>query len=90
MLLTGAAPRFLRHAASGGDGESRFSEDRLWWPPTKVVGHYLAPWLARQTDVDLTAPPRAGVDIAVELDDDRDARPLALEPLGGLPRHGRW
>jgi len=91
MLLTGAAPRFLRHAASGGDGESRFSEDQLWWPPTKVVGHYLAPWLARATGVETTQPPRHGLEVEVELEDDRDARPLALEPLGELPRHhGRW
>jgi sulfide:quinone oxidoreductase len=48
MLITGSEPRFLRHAAAGGDGESRFSTDQLWWPPAKVVGHYLAPWLARE------------------------------------------
>jgi sulfide:quinone oxidoreductase len=90
MLLTGAAPRFLRHPAAGGAGESRFSADRLWWPPTKVVGHYLAPWLARETGVD-TSRPADGVHVETELPPGPDSRPLALTPLGAeLPRHGRW
>jgi sulfide:quinone oxidoreductase len=90
MLLTGAAPRFLRNAVAGGDGESRFSTDRLWWPPTKVVGHYLAPWLAREAGVE-TARPAEGVSIETELPGGPDSHPLALAPLGAeLPRHGRW
>jgi sulfide:quinone oxidoreductase len=93
MLLTGAAPRFLRHEVAAGDDEGGASVDRLWWPPTKVVGHYLAPFLAsRMETVSLTAAPQpdAGIVIDVALSPDRDARPLALEPLGPLPRHGRW
>jgi len=90
MLLTGAAPRFLRHAATGGDGESRFSSERLWWPPTKVVGQYLAPWLAREAGLEDATEPADGVAVNAALANDRDARPLALAPLGELPRHGRW
>ena len=91
MLLTGEAPRFLRHAAAGGGGESRFSQDQLWWPPTKVVGHYLAPWLAREIGIASAAKPSEGLAVDVTLGDDRDVRPLSLEPLGALPQHhGRW
>jgi sulfide:quinone oxidoreductase len=89
MLLTGADPRFLRHAAAGGDGESRFSADRLWWPPTKVVGHYLGPWLAEEARLDVERPPE-GISVETELPVDRDARPLALAPLGEIRKHGRW
>ncbi len=89
-LLTGDGPRFLRHDVAGGGGEGRVSVDALWWPPAKVVGHYLAPWLAREARVaaDVRRPDALAVD--VRLPDDRDAQPLALEPLGPLPRHGRW
>jgi sulfide:quinone oxidoreductase len=65
MLLTGGQPRFLRGDA---EGESRFSADRLWWPPTKVVGHYLAPWLAREAGIEAEPPAQAsGISIETEL-----------------------
>ena len=32
--------------AAGGGGEGVASPDYLWWPPHKVSGRYLAPWLA--------------------------------------------
>jgi sulfide:quinone oxidoreductase len=79
MLLTGASPRFLRHAAAGGAGESGVSAEPLWWPPTKVVGHYLAPWLAREAGLN-AVPPRDGIGVQTELPTGRDERPLA--PLG--------
>ena len=89
MLLTGAEPRFVRHSATGGGGESRFSTDRLWWPPTKVVGHYLGPWLASETRMD-TERPVEGISVEMELPARRDVRPLALSPLGEIRPHGRW
>jgi sulfide:quinone oxidoreductase len=89
MLLTGDEPRFLRHAAAGGAGPSRFSADRLWWPPTKVVGHYLGPWLAREGRFD-GGSVHARLRMESELPADRDARPLALAPLGEIRPHGRW
>ena len=57
LLLTGGAPLYLR-AELGGDqavGDSRalsgamrgeVSTRALWWPPGKVAGRYLAPYLA--------------------------------------------
>ncbi len=47
LLLSGAQPTFLRVELGGGHGEtSTVSEEALWWPPGKIVGHYLSPFLA--------------------------------------------
>src|SRR3954454_2040577 len=45
-LMTGGADQFMRHDVSGLTGEPDESgTDVLWWPPTKVAGRYLAPYL---------------------------------------------
>jgi hypothetical protein len=43
------------------------------------VGHYLAPWLAREAGLN-AVPPRDGIGVQTELPTGRDERPLA--PLG--------
>jgi sulfide:quinone oxidoreductase len=47
-LLTGRGERFLRSdEATGGRGaSSEVSDHALWWPPSKIAGAYLAPYLA--------------------------------------------
>ena len=46
QLLTGGEPRFLRTNISGREGDVTQSGSRpLWWPPTKVAGRYLGPYL---------------------------------------------
>jgi sulfide:quinone oxidoreductase len=53
LLLTGAEPRYLRHEVTGGSGDtSQVSPDPLWWPPAKIVGRYLAPFLAERAGFD--------------------------------------
>ena len=42
ILLTGSAAHYLR---VGPDGESEASEQPLWWPPSKIAGKRLAPFL---------------------------------------------
>jgi sulfide:quinone oxidoreductase len=49
-LLTGQGSRYLRYDAAGGDGEGEATTHTLWWPPGKVNGRYLAPWLAARDD----------------------------------------
>ncbi len=44
LLLTGFVPRFLRAEASGA--HSLVDTEPLWWPPAKIVGRYLTPFLA--------------------------------------------
>jgi sulfide:quinone oxidoreductase len=54
LLLTGDAPLYLRaELGPGGRHEHRLlpapgttSSHALWWPPGKVAGRYLTPWLA--------------------------------------------
>jgi sulfide:quinone oxidoreductase len=47
VLMTGGDDRFLRAELAGGRGDTAEAEGQaLWWPPTKVSGRYLAPYLA--------------------------------------------
>jgi sulfide:quinone oxidoreductase len=76
LLLTGATPRYLRRELTGGFGEtSAAAPEPLWWPPSKIVGRYLAPFLAGLAGVE--APPeRATVAGAVEIDVELEQPPL--------------
>ena len=48
-LLTGGPARYLRADISGAAGDdSILSEEALWWPPNKLSGRYLAPYLSGQ------------------------------------------
>ncbi len=44
LLLTGMVPRYLR--GEPGTARSAVDTEALWWPPSKIVGRYLAPFLA--------------------------------------------
>ncbi len=49
LLLTGGPARYLRSDISGSTGDdSIISEEALWWPPNKLSGRYLAPYLSSQ------------------------------------------
>ena len=49
-LLTGGPARYLRADISGGAGDdSTVSGEALWWPPNKLSGRYLAPYLSSKT-----------------------------------------
>jgi sulfide:quinone oxidoreductase len=66
LLLTGLSPRFMR--AEVGGQESEVDTEPLWWPPAKIVGRHLAPFLAAQLNVS-QAPPRSDVlEVEIELD----------------------
>jgi sulfide:quinone oxidoreductase len=49
-LLTGRRDRFVRFDAGGGGGEGETGHHALWWPPGKIAGRWLAPWLAERDD----------------------------------------
>ena len=63
LLLTGGAPLYLRAELTGGNEPTarrlrgEVSGRALWWPPGKVAGRYLAPYLATARPVDLNAEP---------------------------------
>jgi sulfide:quinone oxidoreductase len=82
LLLTGGAPRYLRAEVSGGRGENwTASENALWWPPSKVAGKYLAPYLATHR-TDLEAP-RSGIDVEVSFDAGGIRRRPVIAPADG-------
>jgi sulfide:quinone oxidoreductase len=68
LLLTGKDPRYLRTDLV--DEQSEASLEYLWWPPAKIVGRYLAPFLARfaGTEVATELSSESGVPGRVELD----------------------
>lgn len=76
LLLTGMAPRFLR--AEGSPSLSVVDTEPLWWPPAKIVGRYLAPFLAEHLALSELLP-----DAARE-----SAVPVEIEFHAGA--HGDW
>jgi sulfide:quinone oxidoreductase len=68
LLLTGKAPTFLRVELGEGQRDASTATDEpLWWPPGKIVGRYLSPFLAELGLLDVTAEPDDDV-LRVELD----------------------
>jgi sulfide:quinone oxidoreductase len=69
LLLTGAVPRYLRHEPTSGRGEtSESATEPLWWPPSKIAGRFLAPFLAELTGHE--PPERPTVPGAVWVDEE--------------------
>jgi hypothetical protein len=67
LLLTGSSPRYMRAEVSGGrGGRWEVSEHALWWPPSKIAGHWLAPYLALRHDELEQAPAGLPVEVSVE------------------------
>ena len=65
LLLTGFGQGFLRAER----GKSLADPHPLWWPPAKIVGRYLSPFLAKELALDTSeTPPAEGVPIEVALD----------------------
>lgn len=81
-ILTEWGPRYLRARTSATTGVAARSP--LWWPPAKVAGRYLAPYLAQRAGYtvsgkplkDLEPPP--GDDPTETLDGHEDVVALAL------------
>jgi sulfide:quinone oxidoreductase len=69
LLLTGFVPRYLRTDVQAGT--SIVDTEPLWWPPAKIVGRHLAPFLAAQLGL-ATSPPEdarsRALEVEIELD----------------------
>lgn len=67
LLLTGFVPRYLRADITAGT--STVDTEALWWPPGKIVGRYLAPFLVEHLGLDASPPAgaRSGV-VRVDLE----------------------
>jgi sulfide:quinone oxidoreductase len=66
LLLTGLTPRYM--ASSLLDDSSEVDTEPLWWPPGKIAGRYLAPFLAANLGLSAEAPPEAQAGTAVPVD----------------------
>jgi sulfide:quinone oxidoreductase len=69
LLLTGMVPRFLR--SEPGTPASLVDTEPLWWPPAKIVGRHLAPFLAKHLGLTERIPDAAGreaIPVEVELE----------------------
>lgn len=71
LLLTGTVPQFLR---SEPGETSEITSQPLWWPPAKLVGRYLSPFLAEQLGLSSShVRPREG-DVAIHVAVDAHSR----------------
>jgi sulfide:quinone oxidoreductase len=68
LLLTGMAPRYMH--AEPGRGRSVIDTEPLWWPPAKIVGRYLTPFLAQHLGLSIPSggPPVDGIEVEVEVE----------------------
>jgi sulfide:quinone oxidoreductase len=67
LLLTGGPPRYLQADISGHAGDdSTISGEALWWPPDKLAGRYLAPYLSSQVGDALDVVPQGEHAIPIE------------------------
>ena len=91
-LITGETPEYMRSTtARDADGEAATGR-ALWWPPLKLAGRYLAPYLAHAMDAEKTgeelvdlAPPDDP--IAAEEEHD-EAQALLLAAADADARNG--
>lgn len=76
MMLTGRGKAWMRNAPAGV-GEGAAERRALWWPPTKIAGRYLSPYLAARQEpggIDDTGQPDGQ---PVDLDLEREVPSVA-------------
>jgi sulfide:quinone oxidoreductase len=82
VLLTGIAPAYLRAQIAGTGDSLEIAANPLWWPPSKIAGRYLAPYLAGHNpltrDETLQDRPPSTQDPARLQESHDEARELAL------------
>jgi sulfide:quinone oxidoreductase len=67
VLLIGGPARYLRADISGSAGDdSIIAGEALWWPPNKLSGRYLAPYLSSQVGEAADVVPQGEHAISVE------------------------
>jgi sulfide:quinone oxidoreductase len=79
-LLTGEESLHLRADVGGGGGIEEASLDCLWWPPHKISGRYLAPFLYHGDVHKEPEPPRHPLEVEVALPREWHEEPMALDP----------
>jgi sulfide:quinone oxidoreductase len=67
LILTGGQPLYARAELTGGGNPFLSGGEALWWPAGKIVGRYLAPFLAERSGTILGPPPDGSVSIDADL-----------------------
>jgi sulfide:quinone oxidoreductase len=75
MMLTGRGQAWMRRTPGDG-GEGTAERRALWWPPTKIAGRYLSPYLAARQGSDTAAETQPDGQ-PVELDLEREVPSVA-------------
>ncbi len=89
LLLTGLLPRFIRGEST--DQKPSFDTEPLWWPPAKIVGRYLAPFLATQVGESPDEPPLTGTPgVPIEVSLSPPAGLGSVETREDNPSLPRW
>ncbi|MGA2319372.1 MAG: FAD-dependent oxidoreductase [Solirubrobacteraceae bacterium] len=82
MLLTGIAPVYLRAQIADSGSSFETAANPLWWPPCKIAGRYLAPYLSGHSALTrgetLEDRPPSTEDPATLRESHEEARQLAL------------
>jgi len=60
LLLTGGENHYLRRERGG---PTEVSNEILWWPPGKIVGRHLAPYLAAHLELGRPAAPASAIPV---------------------------
>jgi sulfide:quinone oxidoreductase len=88
VLLTGGPAHYLRADISGSAGDdSVVSDEALWWPPNKLSGRYLAPYLSSQLGeaADVMPQDEHAIPVEIALDPLAPDTPSGLGALSDLP-----
>ena len=93
MMLTGRGKAWMRHQPAGG-GEGTAVRRALWWPPTKIAGRYLSPYLAARHGIRRrrrwTQPDGQPVELDLERDVPATADALRQARLRGEAERARF
>lgn len=76
MMLTGRGKAWMRHTPAGA-GEGTAERRALWWPPTKIAGRYLSPYLMARQDDDAVGDTGQPDGQPVDLDLEREVPSVA-------------
>ncbi len=80
MLLAGGQAKYLEAAVGDPTARSGHASSRpLWWPPVKIAGRYLAPYLSGQ----VTGPPATPSGVVVEMRIDSEPGPGPVARCAG-------
>src|SRR3954447_1358869 len=83
VLLTGRGQQWMRGPDDTGEGAA--ARHALFWPPTKIAGRYLAPYLAARDEAEALGRTPEPPGQAVQLDLERDV-PAAADALRAARR----